>query len=173
MKKQLLFSALLVGTTGVLAQNISIGAQGPEIPSGAFYLQANGVEGMNGEALFLSRGAARGTQATMDKYGLPITYNSETKAISFYDWANTRMFSDDGSSVYTDGATSKTTTYEFVSAPDGGNLVYIKVPIKNGDATVDKYLGINKGDKGYVVQLVDLENAQLFTISSKKSTYFL
>ena len=169
MKKELLFTALMVGTSGALAQSISIDAQGPEIPSGTFYLQANGVEDTNGEALFLSRGASWGTEATMDKYGLPITYNSETKAISFYDWADTRMFSDDGSSVYTDGATSKTTTYEFVSAPDGGNLVYIKVPIKNGDATVDKYLGINKGDKGYVVQLVDLEKAQVFTISTKEN----
>lgn len=164
MRRPLLLTAFLACATGAMAQNSfdSIDdVEEVEIPSGAFYLKTSIYENAAEQTLFLSRGASWGTEATVDRYGLPIAYNSETKAISFYDWANTRMFSDDGSSVYTDGATSKTTTYEFIRRPYSNFQVLVKV-LPNG-----KFLGVDKGDYGYYVHLVDSASAIPFEFVTK------
>ena len=164
MRRPLLLTAFLACATGAMAQDIpTLDAQESGIPSEPFYASIMIANSSGFHDLFLSRGASWGTEATVDKYGLPIAYDSESKAISFYDWANTRMFSDDGSSVYTDGATSKTSTFEFVK-PQGEDEVgfYIK-ELKTG-----KFLGVGQGDFGYYVHLVDSAEAPTFDIISKK-----
>ena len=69
--------------------------------------------------VFLSRGGAWGTEATVDKYGVPIVWTSATGNIRFKDMpSNKYMFTTGTNSteVFTDG---NATTFTFVSTTDG------------------------------------------------------
>lgn len=86
MRRPLLLTAFLACATGAMAQDIpTLDAQESGIPSEPFYASIMIANSSGFHDLFLSRGASWGTEATVDKYGLPIAYDSESKAISFYD----------------------------------------------------------------------------------------
>lgn len=150
MKKTLLLTAFMACASGAMAQVV-------DIPDGPFFVRFTiPTETGDTEYKFLSRGASWGTEATAGEYGLPITYDSDKKIISFYDWSNTRMFSDDGSSVYTDGAMSKTSTFKFVENDQLETLIK--------ELGTGKFLGVGKGDYGYYVHLVDSAEANVVKI---------
>ena len=67
---------------------------------------------------FLSRGEYWGTCATVDKYGVPFVWTADEYSLQFLD-SNVRLFETDGSSIYTDNAT---TGFDF-EAVEGGYLL--------------------------------------------------
>ena len=115
--------------------------------------------------MFLSRGADWGTEATVDKYGLCIHYDTGTQYLNFIDWANTTMFTDDGTSVYTDGG-GKKTTMEFVT--QGSGYVILVKAKSDGTALEGKYLRHETSDKGeHVVITDDVNQATVWTLKTK------
>lgn len=131
-----------------------------EVASGDYYLYDTASK------VFLSRGANWGTEATVDKYGLCIHYDTDTKKISFIDWANTTMFlvAKDGASVYTDGG-GKKSTFEVIES-DGGYI--IKATADENGTAVEKYLRHDNGNLGEYVHAVDDQaEATVWTLKSK------
>lgn len=97
--RPLLLSLGLFGAIGTYAQSAA--------PDGLYYLYDNTSQ------LFLSRGAAWGTEATADKYGVPFNWNATNGTFMPNDWAG--VWLNDG--VYTDGRSAvKWTT---ISKADG------------------------------------------------------
>lgn len=131
-----------------------------EVVSGDYYLYDTTSKA------FLSRGANWGTEATMDKYGLCIHYDTDSKKISFIDWANTTMFlSKDGKSVYTDGG-GKKSTFEFIESDGGGYI--IKATADENGAAAEKYLRHDSGNLGeYVNAVEDKTQATVWVLKTK------
>jgi len=115
--------------------------------------------------VFLSRGATYGTEATVDKYGLCIHYDTGTKYLSFIDWANTTAFIDPENGVYTDG-TGKKTTIEFIES--GSGYILKVTAMGTGTALEGKYLrhdGTSLGEHVYMVD--DIDQATVWTLKTK------
>ena len=69
--------------------------------------------------LFLSRGGNYGTEACVDKYGIPFNWNSSDGSIEFLDWTGAYMFVT-GTAVYTDGTN---TGWQFSETEGGYHLI--------------------------------------------------
>ena len=86
-------------------QTLAIAFVDPVIANGEYYL----YDATN--KVFLSRGADYGSRATVDKYGIPFTWNNYTKMIEFKDWTGVNLFFDKDNHtdcwLYTDGGSNK------------------------------------------------------------------
>lgn len=134
------------------------GIANAQVASGDYYLYDAASK------TFLSRGANWGTEATVDKYGLAVHYDASTNVLSYIDWANTRMFSDDGSSFYTDNG-NKTTTFQFVEV-DGGYLLQLLQSEKG--AVESTYARHDTGSLGeYVHTTTDKAQATVWTLMTR------
>ncbi len=87
------------------SQALTITYETPVIANGDYYL----YDATN--KVFLSRGSNYGTRATVDKYGVPFTWNNYTKMIEFKDWAGVNLFFDNNNHtncwLYTDGGSNR------------------------------------------------------------------
>lgn len=108
--------------------------------------------------LFLSRGGSWGTEAMVDKYGVPFTWTSSTGVISFKDWNDTGLhIESNGTSLYTDN--SSPTSFAF-TATDGG--YYLQKADKSSYARHDN------GSLGeYVHMTSDASEAIVWNLLSK------
>ena len=70
------------------SQTLTISYVEPVIANGDYYL----YDATN--KVFLSRGANFGSRATVDKYGVPFTWNNYSKTIVFKDWTTKELFFD-------------------------------------------------------------------------------
>lgn len=100
--------ALKAGTAyfkSTSSQAVTITYSSPVVENGEYYL----YDATN--KLFLSRGADYGSRATVDKYGVPFTWNNYSKMIEFKDWPGVHMFFDQADHtncwLYTDGASNR------------------------------------------------------------------
>ena len=155
MKRKLLFAAALVAS----ALGFNANAQAPE--NGTYYLY-------NEEAgLFLGRGAAYGTEAVPDKYGVPLklTTTDGVSALEYVDWANGFLFVPKDNSqnfttgVYTDNAS---TGWEFINADNDG--YYIKQTGR------DAYIRYDNGTLGLYINVTatTIDNATVWKVLSIK-----
>lgn len=87
------------------ARTLEVGRVTPVVENGDYYL----YDATN--KVFLSRGANYGARATVDKYGVPFTWNNYGKMIEFKDWPGVHLFFDQADHtncwLYTDGASDK------------------------------------------------------------------
>lgn len=104
--------------------------------------------------VFLSRGAAYGTEAVTDKYGIPFNWNSANGSIEFLDWTGVYLFIT-GTAVYTDNASSG---WAFTETEGGYYL-------QNKDKSV--YTTHSIGDYGsYVHTTTDVNAATIWTLKT-------
>lgn len=91
--------------------------------SGMAFAQADGEYYLYNESTktFFSRGANWGTEASSDRYGIPVVWTSASGTLSTVDWTDVRITSTDGSSIYTDIGADKTDqcTWKFTAAGEG------------------------------------------------------
>ena len=125
--------ALKAGTAyfkSATAQTLAITYVTPVVANGTYYL----YDATN--KMFLSRGNLFGTESSLDKYGVPFTYNNYEKSIRFKDWSDVGLYytTNEGGAYFTDGAPSQFT----FEVTDGGfylydktNSVYIKHTASN------------------------------------------
>ena len=153
--------ALPAGTVyfkSTTSQALTITHVEPVVDNGVYYL----YDATN--KLFLSRGNAYGTEASMDKYGVPFTWSNYSKTFEFVDWTGVYMFIT-GTSVYTDngwsgGSISDAARFAFVSDGNGGYYV------RDKGETV--YLTHTAGDYGeYVKTTTTQGEATVWTIKTK------
>ncbi len=74
--------------------------------------------------LFLGRGCAWGTEATLDKYGVPFNLRTDVNGVSsveFIDWTGVKLFHTDTDGVFTDGAS---TGWKVIAADGGYKVCY-------------------------------------------------
>ncbi len=97
--------ALKAGTAyfkSTTEQTLTITYVEPVVENGDYYL----YDATN--KVFLSRGANFGARATVDKYGIPFTWNNYSKTIVFKDWTSKELFFDKANHsncwLYTDGS---------------------------------------------------------------------
>ena len=84
-------TALPAGTVYIksnTSQTLTISYVDPVVENGDYYL----YDATN--KVFLSRGANFGARATVDKYGVPFTWNNYSKTIVFKDWTTKELFFD-------------------------------------------------------------------------------
>lgn len=107
---------------------------------------------------FLSRGAAWGTEASVDKYGIPFYWNSTEGSIKFKD-NGLYLFNPDtngGTSLFTD---NQSTGFRFVETEGG---YYLQDVNTNGYAT------FSAGDLGLYVHLTsEVESAVVWQFKTK------
>lgn len=151
--------SIAAGAIGYNAENsnaaINLSVKTPYVLDGVYYLYDAANE------LFLGRGAAYGTEAVADKYG--VAFNLKTNAqgvssIEFVDWTGVYLFANknaQASGVYTDNAS----TGWVLTKTDGG--CYLK------DARGDFYAKHSNGDYGvYVHTVADIASATIWTLKS-------
>ncbi len=86
------------------------------------FAQADGEYYLYNESTktFFSRGANWGTEASSDRYGIPVVWNSASGTLSTVDWADVRISTKDGSTVYSDISVNEAQcTWKFTDAGDG------------------------------------------------------
>ena len=149
--------ALKAGTAyfkSTSSQALTITYVDPVVANGDYYLyDAN-------SKMFLSRGNKYGTEASLDDYGVPFTWNNYSKTIRFLDWSNTGLFHN-GTWFYTDGGTPAQLV--FVET-DGG--LYLR------DAALTKYVKKANSDitafSGYSITYTETESeAVVWTVKTK------
>lgn len=137
------------------------GIANAQVASGDYYLYDAASK------FFLSRGANWGTEATVDKYGLAVHYAAAEGYINFFDWSGTRMFSDDGNSIYTDGGTDKKKSTFAFKEVDGGYVLQLTKKADETDLS-DTYVRHDLGDYGeYVHTTTDLSQATVWALKTK------
>lgn len=139
-----LFASLsLLATVGANAQN------GGAFADGTYYLYDATHQ------VFLSRGAAWGTETTADKYGIPVkaTFANDAYTLSPTDW-NGNVYINDG--VYTDGGTAVAWTATSTQVANG--FIFSV----NG-----KYMTHRTGPLGeYVTKTDNVEEATVWTLKT-------
>lgn len=121
----------------------------PQVASGEYYLY--NVETNK----FFSRGEYWGTCATVDKYGIPFTWNAEERSLTFLD-SEISLFETADNNVYTDNVS---TGFTFDEVENGYMLKSLKS---------DRYLGIV--DAVYTNQIVNVtDDAGAATVWQLKS----
>ena len=117
-------TALRAGTVylkSTTSQALTISYVTPVVANGDYYL----YDATN--KLFLSRGNKYGTEASLDKYGVPFTYNNYEKSIRFKDWSDVGMFYSSGETAYFTDGTPGQFTFETTT---GGLFLYDKANSK-------------------------------------------
>jgi hypothetical protein len=111
--------------------------------------------------LFLGRGAAYGTEATPDKYGIPFTLATDATGVSSFKFVDNDqyLFSNNSgvaAGMYTDDAS---TGWNIIAATDGYILK---------DANGDVYAKVDNGSLGLYAHTVEgSENATVWTFKTK------
>ena len=112
--------------------------------------------------LFLSRGAAYGTEASMDKYGIPVHLVTDASGVSsfeFKDWTGGFLFSNNAgvaAGIFTD---NNSTGWNIIETTGGYILK---------DANGDVYAKVDNGPLGlYVHTVAGQENANVWTLKTK------
>ena len=110
--------------------------------------------------LFLGRGAAWGTEAVVDKYGIPfnlVTDATGVSSIEFVDWTGVYLFKTNDNGMFTDNTS---TGWQFVKVTD--NVYTLK------SATGDLYAKVDDGTYGKYVHAVEgAANATAWTLVTK------
>lgn len=151
--------ALKAGTVYYLksstTQTLTVNFVEPVVANGDYYLydETNKV--------FLSRGNHYGTQASIDPYGIPFTYNNYEKSLRFKDWSSAGLFYN-GSEYFTDGGTPGKFIFE---TTEGG--FYFK------DQNNSKYLKNAAGSEtrfgnNCLVQATSTSDATVWTLKTKE-----
>ena len=105
--------------------------------------------------LFLSRGANFGTEASVDKYGIPFTWNSSEGSIKFKD-NDLYLFNPEGTGLYTDNAS----TGFYFTETEGG--YYLQ------DKPNNTYVTFSNGDYGYYAhRTTDVASACVWQLKTK------
>lgn len=112
--------------------------------------------------LFLCRGANFGTEASMDKYGIPVRLVTDASGVSsfeFKDWTGGFLFSNNAgvaAGIYTD---NNSTGWNIIETTGGYILK---------DANGDVYAKVDNGTLGlYVHTVAGQENANVWTLKTK------
>jgi len=110
--------------------------------------------------LFLGRGAAWGTEAVVDKYGIPfnlVTDATGVSSIEFVDWTGVYLYKTNDNGMFTDNTS---TGWQFVKVAD--NVYTLKT------ATGDLYAKVDDGTYGKYVHAVEgAANATAWTLVTK------
>ena len=120
------------------------------IKNGTYYLYDKEA------GVFFSRGCAWGTEASADKYGIPLNLSYADGAYTFnpYDWTGVYVNGSDG--VYTD----KTASFSWTPVAKGGGYVF--------KTSGGKYMSHASGSYGEYVTLKDADTyATVWTVMSK------
>lgn len=105
--------------------------------------------------LFLSRGANFGTEASVDKYGIPFTWNSSEGSIKFKD-NDLYLFNAEGTGLYTD----KASTGFYFTETEGG--YYLQ------DKPNNTYVTFSNGGFGYYAhRTTDVASACVWQLKTK------
>lgn len=105
--------------------------------------------------LFLSRGAAWGTEAIVDKYGIPFIWNSSEGSIKFKD-NDLYLYNAEGTGLYTDNAS----TGFYFTETEGG--YYLQ------DKPNNTYVTFSNADYGYYAhRTTDVASACVWQLKTK------
>lgn len=110
--------------------------------------------------LFLGRGCSWGTEAAVDKYGIPFNLKTDAAGVSsieFVDWTGVYLFKTNDNGMFTDNAS---TGWQFVKVAN--NAYALKT------ATGDLYAKVDEGTYGKYVHAVEgAANATTWTFVTK------
>ena len=141
------------GTVGfdgeVSNEAITLTLNTPSVFDGTYYLYDATAK------LFFGRGASWGTQAVVDKYGVPFNWKTDATgigSIEFLDWLGVYLFETSDGYIFTD---NQSTGWIFNKVTDGYNLLN-----RNGS----KYTN----NDGNVVSFCDASAATVWTLMSKE-----
>ena len=97
-----------------IAAVLAVGSMAFAQADGEYYLYNESTK------TFFSRGSNWGTEASSDRYGIPVVWTSASGTLSTVDWTDVRISTKDGSTVYSDIRVNEAQcTWKFTDAGDG------------------------------------------------------
>lgn len=97
-----------------IAAVLAVGSMAFAQTDGEYYLYNESTK------TFFSRGSNWGTEASSDRYGIPVVWTSASGTLSTVDWTDVRISTKDGSTVYSDISVNEAQcTWKFTDAGDG------------------------------------------------------